>query len=143
MMDRASVLIEQLGLEPHPEGGYFREVFRSAATVQPDDDRSERSALTTIYFLLLKGQVSAWHRVRSDEVWHFCEGDPLELTWIDVEAKDVGTFRLGPVAEDQAPVAVIPAGWWQSARTLGAYTLVGCTVGPGFEYEDWELAGDG
>ena len=143
MTDRASVLIEQLGLEPHPEGGYFREVFRSAATVQPDDDRSERSALTTIYYLLVKGQVSAWHRVRSDEVWHFCEGDPLELTWIDVEYKDVGTFRLGPVAEDQAPVAVIPAGWWQSARSFGAYTLMGCTVGPGFEYEDWEPAGDG
>ncbi len=135
------MLIEQLGLEAHPEGGYFREVFRSAAFVRPDDARGERAALTTICFLLVKGQVSVWHRVRSDEVWHFYEGDPLELTWIDVEAKDVGTHRLGPVAEGQAPVAVIPAGFWQAARPLGAYALVGCTVGPGFEYVDWELAG--
>jgi uncharacterized protein len=140
-MDRVQALIQRLGLEPHPEGGYFRQVYRSASVVRPADGRGERAALTTIYFLLVKGQVSAWHRVRSDEVWHFYEGDPLELTWIDAEAKDVGTFRLGPVDEGQAPVAVIAAGWWQSARPLGAYTLMGCTVGPGFEYSDWVLAG--
>src|ERR1044071_8201553 len=83
MHRRARELIGELHLEPHPEGGYFREIFRSAFKVQPLDDRSARSALTTIYFLLLKGQHSRWHRVASDEAWHFYAGDPLELYWIE------------------------------------------------------------
>src|SRR5215510_13188986 len=83
MHKRARDLINELGLQPHPEGGYFREIFRSGQKVQPLDERSERSALTTIYFLLIKGQYGRWHRVASDETWHFYEGDPLELYWID------------------------------------------------------------
>src|SRR4051812_26624528 len=82
MHKRATELIADLGLQPHPEGGYFRENFRSSRKVQPLDERSPRSALTTIYFLLVKGQHSRWHRVASDEAWHFYEGDPLELWWI-------------------------------------------------------------
>ena len=83
MHDRAAELIRELRLEPHPEGGYFREVFRSPQKVKPLDERPERSALTTIHFLLLKGQHSRWHRVASDEAWHFYEGDPLVVHWID------------------------------------------------------------
>src|SRR5262245_53049985 len=83
MHKRAKELISGLGLQPHPEGGYFKEVFRSAHNVQPSDERSMRCALTTIYFLLTKSQYGRWHRVTSDEVWHFYEGDPVELYWID------------------------------------------------------------
>jgi predicted cupin superfamily sugar epimerase len=136
---RAAGLIEGLGLTPHPEGGFFREVYRSAARVQPLDGRPDRLALTTIYFLLIAGQVSRWHRVASDEVWHYYEGDPLELVVADSEFADVSRRRLGPVADETQPVHVVLAGEWQAARPIGAYTLVGCTVGPGFEFSDFEM----
>jgi hypothetical protein len=139
MMDqRANELISKLGLEPHPEGGYFREVFRSRHKVKPSDERAERSALTTIYFLLLKGQHSRWHRVASDEAWHFYEGDPLVVYWID--------DRNGGHEEVLAsgrPLCVVPAGCWQAAKPRGEYTLVGCTVGPGFDFQDFEMISPG
>src|SRR5262245_31100327 len=113
MEDRARELIEVLGLRPHPEGGYFREVYRSAARVQPLDDRSDRLALTTIYFLLVAGQVSRWHRVASDEVWHHYEGDALELLVADAAFHDVSRRLLGPVDDKTAPVHVVVAGEWQ------------------------------
>ena len=155
MHPRAAELIETLGLQPHPEGGYFAQVYRSASTVTPDDSRDVRAALTAIYFLLVEGQISAWHRVRSDEVWHFYEGEPLALTWADADGTNTATQLLGPVdtgrgvaGTDQRPVVVVPAGCWQTARLqkarpLGAYTLVGCSVAPGFEYEDFELVAAG
>jgi predicted cupin superfamily sugar epimerase len=139
---RAAQLIDFLGLAPHPEGGHFREVYRSASRVQPLDSRSERLALTTIYFLLAQGEVSRWHRVASDEVWHYYEGDALELFTLDPELGRLGRHVLGPVAEGVQPVSVVPAGDWQAARSLGAYTLVGCSVGPSFEFEDFELLGE-
>ena len=85
MHARAAELIAQLSLQPHPEGGYYREVFRSAGVVTPADGRGARAALTTIYFLLPAGAASRWHRVTSDEVWHFYEGDPIELLELDAE----------------------------------------------------------
>ena len=113
-------------------------MYRSASTVMPDDDRDARAALTTIYFLLTEGQISAWHRVLSDEVWHFHEGEPLALTWADADGANALTQVLGPVGADQMLVAVVPAGCWQTARPRrsGACTLVGCTVAPGFAYAD-------
>ena len=142
MDDRASHLISTLGLQPHPEGGHFREVFRSASSVQPQDARGERSALTTIYFLLRAGEQSRLHRVASDEVWHFYEGDPLELVWAGPEGEWVQQTQLGPVSSGMAPVAVVPAGCWQAARPTGAYTLVGCSVGPGFDFADFQMLSD-
>ena len=136
---RAADLIQGLGLTPHPEGGYFREVYRSAARVHPLDGRADRLALTTIYFLLVAGQVSRWHRVASDEVWHHYEGGPLELLVADAGFDDVSRRLLGPVAETTQPVHVVVAGEWQAARPTGSYTLVGCTVGPGFEFADFQL----
>jgi predicted cupin superfamily sugar epimerase len=125
---------------PHPEGGHFREVYRSDTQVGTLDDRANRRALTTIYFLLQAGEHSALHRVRSDEVWHFYEGDPLELVWWNQDTDALERQILGPVDDgDVRPVAVVPAGWWQAARTTGRYTLVGCTVGPGFDYADFAL----
>ncbi len=139
---RATRLIVSLGLVPHPEGGYFGEVYRSAARVQPGDDRPERSALTTIYFLLTRDDVSRWHRVASDEVWHFYEGDPLELVIADGAFDTHQRHVLGPLENGASPVCVVPANAWQAARSMGAYTLVGCTVAPGFEYADFSILGE-
>ncbi len=142
MTDRAAELIATLSLTPHPEGGYFGEVYRATASVQPMDGRGLRAALTTIYFLLPVGAVSRWHRVLSDEVWHFYEGAPLDLWTAGPEGDSVECNRLGPLDGTQQPVRTVPAGWWQAARSRGAYTLVGCSVGPGFDYKDFVLAAD-
>jgi predicted cupin superfamily sugar epimerase len=135
MHPRAAELIESLGLKQHPEGGFYREIFRSSSLVTPGDSRTERSALTTIYFLLTDDTYSRWHRVRSDEVWHLYEGGPLEVLELDDECQELAAHPV-------APVHVVPAGRWQAARSLGPYTLVGCTVGPGFDFADFELLAD-
>lgn len=142
MHPRAAELIRTLGLSPHPEGGYYGEVFRSSSVVRPADTRVARPALTTIYFLLPAGEVSRWHRVLSDEVWHYYEGDPLELWLADEPLALVVCQRLGPVGADVQPVRIAEARQWQAARSTGAYTLVGCTVGPGFEFADFALLRD-
>lgn len=130
MRDEAGRLIELLQLQPHPEGGYFRETFR--------DGGEGRAASTAIFFLLKAGEVSRWHRIDAAEVWHFYRGAPLELK--------IGknTHVLGPdIDEAQLPQLVVPPGVWQAARSLGDYTLVGCTVAPGFDFAHFEMAGDG
>jgi predicted cupin superfamily sugar epimerase len=140
---RAAELIAALGLEPHPEGGYYREVFRSKNLLTPADGRGARAALTTIYFMLPAGVVSRWHRVTSDEVWHLYEGGPLELHELDAACQTLSNHRLGPFAENlQAPVHTIAAGNWQAARPLGNYALVGCTVAPGFDFADFTMLAD-
>ena len=140
MHSRVAELVTILGMGPHPEGGHYAEVFRSAHRVEVLDRNVERKALTSIYFLLAAGEFSRWHRVMSDEVWHYHEGDAIELLLFD----DHGLRRLhlGPVAGETRPTIVVPAGVWQAARTTGAYTLVGCTVGPGFEFADFSLVAD-
>jgi len=140
MHPRAAELIHTLALLPHPEGGHFAEVFKSPHRVCRAEGDDSRSALTSIYFLLAEGERSRWHRVSADEVWHYYEGDPLELVW--EEAGEVRRVQVGPVAMGREPVAVVPAGSWQAARGRGAYTLVGCTVAPGFEFADFVLLGD-
>jgi hypothetical protein len=142
MNPRASELINLLDLEPHLEGGYFREVFRSSNLVHLPDNQEERRALTTIYFLLVAGEYSSWHRVSRDEVWHYYEGAALELFWAEQGAEECTRCLVGEVGGLSRPVAVVPGGRWQMARTTGKYTLVGCTVGPGFEYEDFQLLRD-
>lgn len=139
---RADELREILQLQPHPEGGWYREIFRSAARVAPQDGRAPRDALTVIYFLLAAGEHSAWHVVLSDECWQFCEGDPLELVTFDPASRRQDRIEIGPVAPSRRPVHVVPAGIWQAARTTGEYTLVQCTVGPGFDFEDFRLNRD-
>jgi uncharacterized protein len=140
MHPRAAHLVQQLRLEPHPEGGFFRQLFRSSDAVTPADGRGTRTALTTIYFLLPRNDVSRWHRVASDEVWHFYEGTPLEIWTATPNLSDLSVSRLGPIGDDAAPVTVVPAGWWQAAKPTGDYALVGCTVAPGFEFADFVLA---
>ena len=142
MHSRAAHLVEQLRLRPHPEGGFFRQVFRSAASVTSPDARGPRAALTTIYFLLPHDDVSRWHRVSSDEVWHFYEGAPLEIWTATPDLSELSVSRLGPLGKDAAPVLTVPAGWWQAAKPTGDFALVGCTVAPGFEFADFTLARD-
>jgi len=138
---RVAQLVRALALRPHPEGGHYVEVYRSAHLVRPTDRAVERSALTTIYFLLAAGERSRWHRVLADEVWHFYEGEPLELLWMASPGRGVERCRLGSTG-DTRRVAVVPAGAWQAARPLGAYALVGCTVAPGFDFADFALLVD-
>jgi uncharacterized protein len=141
MHPRAAELIATLDLRPHPEGGFYREVFRSAMKLTPDS-RGERAALTTIYFLLPEGAASRWHLVTSDEVWHLYEGGPLELLEMDAAGTTLERHVLGPVGDDSAPVHTIGAGRWQAARSTRGYTLVGCTVAPGFDFADFHMLAD-
>lgn len=137
MSDEAGRLIAALGLQPHPEGGWFRETFRDADTV------GGRARSTAILFLLKAGEASRWHRIDAVEIWHWHRGGPLELRTA-AEGSPPALRRLGPDIEaGQTPQAIVPAGAWQAARPLGAYTLVGCTVAPGFEFAGFELAADG
>lgn len=141
-MSRARELVATLGLAPHPEGGWYRETFRSDLPVVPADDRGTRAALTAIWYLLEAGQRSRWHRVRSDEVWQHVEGDGLELVVADPALRESRTIVLAALADGGTPVHVVPAGWWQAARPRGAHALAGCVVGPGFDFADFEfLAG--
>ena len=137
MDPRAATLIDQLQLQPHPEGGFFREVHRSQERVQPAGARPLRHAMTNIYFLLLTGTYSRWHRVLSDEVWHWYEGGTVELLLAAPEVSDFATLQLGPAGSTCAPIQIVPAHWWQAARPRGSYALMGCTVAPGFEFADF------
>ncbi len=148
MHPRAADLVETLGLMPHPEGGWYGEVYRSSDVVSRDG--AAREALTTIYYLLAAGQVSRWHVVALDEVWHFHEGEPLELLVCDPrhpattgQTRRVEVVALGPVSAGGArPQHVVPRGVWQAARPTGAYSLVGCTVAPGFDFADFQFLAD-
>jgi predicted cupin superfamily sugar epimerase len=130
----AEEVVRLLGLQPHPEGGFYRETFRAPA---PDGGRA---ASTAIYYLLREEDVSAWHRVvDADEVWHHYAGAPLELTLWD--GRERTSLRLGSgLAAGERPQAVVPAGVWQAARPMGGWTLVGCTVAPGFDFSGFEMA---
>lgn len=130
----ADAVARLLDLAPHPEGGFYRETFRDPRQVDG------RSVGTAIYYLLPAGQVSAWHRVDAGEIWHWHAGAPLALSLYE-EGGSVATLRLGAdLPAGERPQGIVPAGVWQSARSLGAWTLVGCTVAPGFEFAHFELA---
>ncbi len=135
----ACALIDRLGLQAHPEGGYFAETWRD-----PDGADGSRGHGTAIYFLLPGNVVNRWHRVDAVEIWHHYAGAPLELSiGVDApEAEEVVT--LGPgVLEGERPQAIVPAHAWQAARSLGAWTLVGCTVSPAFSFDGFEMIEDG
>ena len=140
MSDRGHDLIQQLGLAPHPEGGHYREVHRAEQRVRRGDD--DRSALTVIHFLLRESECSRWHVVESDEVWHFDEGAPLRLITFDPATGVREDVTLGPLESGAVPLHVVPAGVWQAAVADGAYTLVSCAVGPGFEFDDFAFVRD-
>ena len=130
----AAEMVARLGLQPHPEGGHYRETFRDQRT-----DAEGRAASTAILFLLARGERSHWHRIDATEIWHYHAGSPLAL-----EIADAGGHRLLRLGNDliagETPQAIVPPHAWQAAHSTGAWTLVGCTVAPGFEFAAFELA---
>jgi predicted cupin superfamily sugar epimerase len=130
----AADIIARLGLEPHPEGGHYRETFRD-----PRLDAGGRSFSTAIYFLLVRGERSHWHRIDAVEIWHYYAGSALTLQIADADGRR--SVRLGPdLVAGELPQAVVPAQAWQAAESSGDWTLVGCTVAPGFDFAAFELA---
>jgi predicted cupin superfamily sugar epimerase len=132
----AAEIISLLDLQPHPEGGHYRETFR--------DDRGDgqRAASTAIYFLLAAGEISRWHRVDAAELWHWHAGAPLLLSIAPPDGPQA-ELRLGvDLAAGERPQGVVPPGHWQSAQSLGAWTLVGCTVAPGFPVRAFRVGGE-
>ncbi|OFW99550.1 MAG: cupin [Alphaproteobacteria bacterium RIFCSPHIGHO2_12_FULL_63_12] len=129
----AAAIISRLGLARHPEGGWYAETFRDAAL------SGGRPQSTAIYYLLQKGERSAWHRIDAVEVWHYYAGAPLRLS-IAGDAGVRTTILGGDVLNAETPQGVVPRGAWQAAESLGDWTLVGCTVAPGFEFAGFELA---
>ena len=136
----AEQVIAALRLQPHPEGGHYRESYRHQAA------NGDRGAMTAIYYLLCQGEISAWHRVNdADEIWHHYAGATLELSRHEEnQGQTPECLLLGPdLAAGQRPQIVVPAGHWQSARSLGAWSLVGCTVAPAFQFDGFEMAPSG
>ncbi len=133
----ATEIIARLELQPHPEGGHYRETFRDLRL-----DGDGRALSTAIFFLLARGERSHWHRIDAVEAWHYYAGHALSLQIVD--DRDKRTVRLGPdLAAGEVPQAIVPAHTWQAAETTGDWTLVGCTVAPGFDFEKFELAPQG
>ena len=133
-MSDADDIIKRLGLAPHPEGGFYRETFRD---VREDGARAHSTA---IYYLLREGEISRWHRVDAAEIWHFYSGAPLELFIAETIALPTRYVLGSDIARGETPQIIVPKNIWQSARSLGAFTLVGCTVAPGFEFSGFEFA---
>ncbi|WP_298720132.1 cupin domain-containing protein [uncultured Ferrovibrio sp.] len=132
----ADEIIAALKLQPHPEGGHYAETFRD-----PASDANGRSRSTAIYFLLKAGERSHWHRVDAVEIWHWHAGAPLRLSIAEREGDALQHFTLGSdIVAGQRPQGIVPAHHWQAAESLGDWTLVGCTVAPGFEFSGFELA---
>ena len=130
----AAEIIARLDLKPHPEGGHYRETFRDSRT-----DENGRARSTAIYFLLAQGERSHWHRIDAVEIWHYHAGHALTLKIADDDGQ--WSFRLGPnLAAGEAPQAIVPPHTWQAAESTGDWTLVGCTVAPGFDFAKFDLA---
>ena len=132
-MPAAADIIRKLNLKPHPEGGHYRETFRDPRLIDG------RAASTAILFLLARGERSHWHRVDAVEIWHYHAGAPLKLSIVNGVSKQI--IRLGgDIHNDEIPQVTVPAQAWQAAESLGDWTLVGCTVAPGFTFDGFELA---
>lgn len=140
-----SQIIERLNLEPHPEGGYFRETYRSSGKIQQDSlgpgFEGLRNYSTCIYFLLTSNDFSAFHRIKQDEIWHFYDGSPIHLHVITPSGAYNKHLIGREMAQGETPQLVVPAGYWFAAEVPNenAYSLVGCTVSPGFDFRDFEM----
>jgi hypothetical protein len=146
MKHRINKLVQELNLLPHPEGGFFKETYRSKGIITKNNlspaFSGERNYCTSIYFLLTSENFSAFHRIQQDEIWHFYEGSPLHVHVIDKKGKYT-KYDLGlDLEKGQAPQLVVPAGCWfgSSVKDLESFSFVGCTVAPGFDFNDFELA---
>lgn len=135
-MKSAKDIIQRLGLQPHPEGGHYRQTWIA--------NGPGRASGTCIYFLLAEGERSHWHRVDAAEIWHYYAGAPLTLSMAETDAGPAMDHTLGPdLFQGQTPQIIVPEHHWQAAQSTGAWTLVGCTVSPGFQFDGFELAAPG
>ena len=144
-MRNAEYYIRELNMESHVEGGYFKETYRSAMQIDAEGFGGVRNVCTAIYFLLESKDFSAFHKIKSDELWHFYDGDPLSI-YVIHPSGELEIMLLGlDVGAGQLPQLTVTAGCWFGSRVLspGKYSLVGCTVSPGFDFEDFELASQG
>jgi len=140
----AAEVVHELELTPHPEGGFYRETHRSILDGDGHHGTSNRVASTVIYFLIARDQNNRWHKVDADEIWFWHAGADLELSIVDPSTDVQTVLRIGTSGENHAaPHGVVPPQWWQSARTLGEWTLVSCVVTPGFEWSKFVLAPTG
>lgn len=142
MLPEAKYWTEKLEMHPHPEGGFYKETYRSASTTLMGEENQERHHSTAIYFLLLEDKFSAFHRIKSDELWHFYAGNPIEIFYID-DQDNLQTICLGNNLEKGEKFqAVVPAHCWFASRMAhpNTFALVGCTVAPGFDFQDFEMA---
>jgi len=145
-MKKSDDIIRKLQLQPHPEGGYFRETYRSPDEIEQDDlsekFNGRRSFSTCIYFLLTSDTFSAFHKIQQDEIWHFYEGSPLLLHMINTEGAFSNVIIGSDLDNGQIPQFVVPAGTWFGAKVINEndFTLLGCTVSPGFDFRDFTLA---
>ncbi|NHF59889.1 cupin domain-containing protein [Flavobacteriaceae bacterium TP-CH-4] len=144
-MEQVKKIIQTLNLQPHPEGGYFRETYRSKGTISENNlgtgYKGSRNYCTCIYFLLTSEIFSAFHRIAQDEIWHFYEGAPIQLHTLSPDGKHIEYVIGKDLTKGQVPQLVVPGGHWFAARILEpeAYALVGCTVSPGFSFDDFVL----
>lgn len=139
MDKKAKKLIKLLSLSLHPEGGYYKETFRSKTKIKSPKNKKMRNAITNIYFLLLEGDASRFHRVLHDEIWHFYDGSPMELIEISPDGLKISKTILGKNKSKINYSHCIKGGNWQAAYSIGEYSLAGCTVAPGFDFNDFEF----
>lgn len=142
MKQSAEYWVDRLKLEPHPEGGFFKETYRSSLASKYEGFPESRNVSTGIYFLLMAGNFSGFHRIKSDEIWHFYAGDPISI-YVIYENGEMEEISLGlDLDQGERPQAIVPANCWFASQVKddGAYGLVGCTVAPGFDFQDFELA---
>jgi uncharacterized protein len=144
-MNTAKEIIKVLGLQPHPEGGYFKETYRSEGLIEneclPSYFNGARNYSTCIYFLLTSDSFSAFHRIKQDEIWHFYQGSPIVLYLISDKGNYSEVSIGNELSKGQIPQYVVPGGYWFAAKVANqnSYSLVGCTVSPGFDFTDFEL----
>ena len=146
MQERIQLLKEKLDLQPHPEGGFYKETYRSEGIIEnqalPESYQGDRNYSTCIYFMLISGNFSAFHRIHQDEIWHFYEGSPVELHTLSEQGEHKQHIIGSDVLEGEVPQLVVPGGHWFASKVIHPdhYSLVGCTVSPGFDFSDFELA---
>lgn len=144
-MDKIKEIIKELGLKPHPEGGYFKETYRSEGEIKGEslhaDYKGKRNYSTCIYFLLTSDTFSAFHKIKQDEIWHFYDGSPIRLHTISEAGKHTEYIIGRDLSKDETPQLIVPGNHWFAAKVINKndYALVGCTVSPGFDFTDFEL----
>lgn len=140
MENEITAIVNHLQLQPHPEGGFYKETYRCESQTQQIHSNANRSACTAIYFMLTEGNFSAFHRIKSDEIWHFYSGSPIHLHTLSPEGHYQEIIIGADLSQNQHPQYIVPANYWFASEVKSNYALCGCTVSPGFDFADFEMA---